>query len=292
MDLGTAHVRGLIDLGYVSGEEYVVTREGDPPPSRDDQLSDTELHLGLLRALRRVRRAEDRTGSIEGLSIEGVSQVLGVTRYRLEDGLSDLLTGGLAEDRVATFGHSAIQGAVTISAFGIRELSGYEASTPARLTTAIMFTDIVQSTKEAARIGDTAWTAVADEHANRAGAIVGRHGGRVWRPLGDGMLATFPTASQAIRAGQELVRSLAEVGFLLRVGIHLGEVRASASDLEGIAVNVAARVCAQAEGGSVYLTRIAHDAAEEDLPLATVGSFELKGLPGAWHLYKVGTLDS
>jgi class 3 adenylate cyclase len=60
------------------------------------------------------------------------------------------------------------------------------------------------------------------------------------------MLASFPTTSYAIRAGRELVLSLAEVGFQLRVGIHLGEVRASGSDLEGIAVNVAARVCAQA----------------------------------------------
>src|SRR5919106_2207645 len=52
MELGTAHVKGLIDLGYVSGEQYVVTREGDPPASRDDQVSDTELHLAILRALR------------------------------------------------------------------------------------------------------------------------------------------------------------------------------------------------------------------------------------------------
>jgi class 3 adenylate cyclase len=287
MELGTAHAKGLIDLGYLSGEHYVVTREGDPPASRDDQVSDTELHLAILRALRRVRRAEDRTGAIEGLSIEGVSQVLGVSRYRLEDGLSDLLTGSLAEEHAATHGHSALQGAVTISSFGIRELSGYEASTPDRVTAAVMFTDIVQSTKEAARIGDAAWTTVAGEHWNRAGGIVGKHGGRVWKSTGDGMLASFPTTSQAIRAGRELVLSLAEVGFQLRVGIHLGEVRASGSDLEGIALNVAARVCAQAEGGSVYLTQVARDAAEEDVALVSEGSFELKGLPGSWDLYRV-----
>lgn len=245
--------------------------------------------MAILRALRRVRRAENRTGAIEGFPVEGVAQVLGVSRYRLEDGLSDLLTAGLAEYRDPTFGHSPIQGAVTISPLGIRELSGYEASTPDRMTAAIMFTDIVQSTEEAARIGDAAWTAVAGEHSNRAGAIVAKHGGRVWKPLGDGMLASFPTTSQAIRAGQELVRSLAELGFQLRVGIHLGEVRPSASDLEGIAVNVAARVCAQAKGGSVYLTQVAHDAMEEDIALVSVGSFELKGLPGSWHLYAVST---
>jgi class 3 adenylate cyclase len=287
MVLGSAHVKGLIDLGYVSGELYQVTREGDSPADRDEQVNDTELHLAILRALRRVRRAEDRTGAIEGLSMEGVSQVLGVSRYRLENGLSDLLTGGLAEEHAATLGHSAIQGAVTISSFGIRELSGYEASAPARVTAAIMFTDIVQSTEAASRIGDAAWTTVAGEHWNRAGGIVGKHGGRVRKSTGDGMLASFPTTSQAIRAGQELVRSIAEVGFQLRVGIHLGEARESGSDLEGIAVNVAARVCAQAEGGTVYLTQVARDAAEEDVTVVSEGSFELKGLPGSWQLYRV-----
>jgi hypothetical protein len=80
MELGTAHAKGLIDLGYVSGEEYEVTREGDSSTPRDDQVTDTELHLAILRALRRVRRAEDRTGAIDGLSIDGLSQVLGVSR--------------------------------------------------------------------------------------------------------------------------------------------------------------------------------------------------------------------
>jgi class 3 adenylate cyclase len=172
------------------------------------------------------------------------------------------------------------------TSFGIRELSGYEASTPDRVTAAIMFTDIVQSTKEAARFGDAAWTTVAGEHWNRAGGIVGKHGGRVWKSTGDGMLASFPTTSQAIRAGRELVLSLAEVGFRF-VLVHLGEVRASGSDLEGIAVNVAARVRAQAAGGSVYLTQVARDAAEEDVALVSEGSFELKGLPGSWDLFRV-----
>jgi class 3 adenylate cyclase len=47
------------------------------------------------------------------------------------------------------------------------------------------------------------------------------------------MLASFPTTSQAIRAGRELVLSLAEVGFQLRVGIHLGEVRRRAPTSRG-----------------------------------------------------------
>jgi class 3 adenylate cyclase len=222
-----------------------------------------------------------------------VSQVLGVSRYRLEDGLSDLLTGGLAEEHAATHGHSAIQGAVTISSFGIRELSGYEASTPDRQTAAIMFTEhrpVHEGSSPDRRrcVGTT----VAGEHRNRAGGIVGKQGGRVWKSTGDGMLASFPTTSQAIRAGQELVLSLAEVGFQLRVGIHLGEVRASGSDLEGIAVNVAARVCAQAEGGSVYLTQVAHDSAEEDVALVSEGSFELKGLPGSWDLIESARHDA
>lgn len=215
-------------------------------------------------------------------------QVLTITRYRLEDGLSDLLTAGLAEERYATTTESAMQGAVTISALGIMRLSEYEASIPDRLTAAIMFTDIVKSTEAAARIGDTAWTAVAGEHWRKASEVIGQHGGRVWKPLGDGLLASFPTASQAVRAGQELVQSLASLGMQLRVGIHLGEVTQSQSDLGGLAVNVASRVCGIAEGGSVYLTQTAHAAVEEDIPMVSAGSHDLRGLPGAWPLYKVG----
>jgi hypothetical protein len=91
--IGTDQVKGLIDLGYESGRQYKVIREG-PPPSEDERTADIDLQLAILRALRNARRAEDRSGTIESMSLDGLAQVLTITRYRLEDSLSDLLTAG------------------------------------------------------------------------------------------------------------------------------------------------------------------------------------------------------
>jgi class 3 adenylate cyclase len=99
-------------------------------------------------------------------------------------------------------------------------------------------------------------------------------------------MASFPTATEAIRVGRALVDSLASVGMQLRVGVHLGEVTQTASDLEGVAVNVAARVCDEAEGGSVYVTAAARDAADSSILFEGAGSHELKGLPTPWQLFK------
>jgi hypothetical protein len=156
-ELGIAQVKGLIDLGYESGRDYRISREGNPPQLDDDHISDDDLYVALLRALRNTRRAEDRTGQIDGLSVDGVAQVLGISQYRLQDGLSDLLTAGLAQEYAATFGHSPLQGAVTISAAGISRLAEHESSAPTRVTAAIMFTDIVSSTEAAAKLGDIGW---------------------------------------------------------------------------------------------------------------------------------------
>ena len=112
----------------------------------------------------------------------------------------------------------------------------------------ILFTDIVDSTKIAERMGDAAWKELLARHNERAQAAVDRHRGRLVKWTGDGMLALFDSAERAAQAAM-LVRSKMEgLGLEVQQAIHSGEVEISAGDVRGIAVHAAARILVLAGG--------------------------------------------
>jgi class 3 adenylate cyclase len=158
--------------------------------------------------------------------------------------------------------------------------------TPERLLCAVMFTDIVGSTERASAMGDAHWKALLDRHDNVIDHEVHRRSGRVVKSTGDGVLVTFPSAENALRAASALRSRLEEEGLGVRIGIHIGDVERHGDDLAGLGVHVAARVVALAKPGEILVTA--------SVPLATLGaghSFEprgshtLRGTPGDWDLY-------
>jgi class 3 adenylate cyclase len=94
-----------------------------------------------------------------------------------------------------------------------------------------------------------------------------RHGGRVVKNTGDGFLAEFPSAVDAVRAAtqfQDLVHELAigeaeDTRLVFRVGINIGDVIAGAQDIFGDGVNIAARLEGIAEPGGICLSSSAYD---------------------------------
>jgi class 3 adenylate cyclase len=157
---------------------------------------------------------------------------------------------------------------------------------PERLLCAVMFTDIVGSTERASSMGDARWKALLDRHDHVIRHEVQLRSGRVVKSTGDGLLVTFPSAENALRAASALRSRLEDEGLEVRIGIHVGDVEAHGDDLAGLAVHVAARVVALARPGEVLVTA--------PVPLTTLGaghSFEprgthtLKGAPGDWDLY-------
>jgi class 3 adenylate cyclase/pimeloyl-ACP methyl ester carboxylesterase len=157
-----------------------------------------------------------------------------------------------------------------------------------RVLATVLFTDIVDSTRRAAEIGDQAWHRVLDEHDRTAQQIVAQHRGNLVRTTGDGVLATFDGPGRAIRCAMAFEAATARMGLPVRAGLHTGEIELRDDDIGGIAVHAAARVMAHAEAGEVLVSRVVTDlVAGAGLKFSERGAHEFKGLPGRWDLFAV-----
>jgi class 3 adenylate cyclase/pimeloyl-ACP methyl ester carboxylesterase len=153
---------------------------------------------------------------------------------------------------------------------------------------AVVFTDLVTSTEQLAEVGDRRWRELIDRYERDVGTKVGAHGGRVVKSTGDGILAVFPVPSRALRCAGTLVEASTRIGLRSRVGVHAGEVELRGDDVSGLAVNIAARVCALAEPMEVLVTRTITDIlAGVTTAFTDRGSHALKGISEPWELYRV-----
>jgi len=126
---------------------------------------------------------------------------------------------------------------------------------------------------------------------------VGEHGGRVVDAAGDSLLATFGSASDALRCAVVIQRELETHNAGLpqsrrmkfRVGIDLGEVLVEGGRIYGDCVNIAARVQQVAPAGSIYLAGSAYDHIDTALPLRLeyLGEREVRNIDKPQRLYRV-----
>ena len=159
---------------------------------------------------------------------------------------------------------------------------------PQRLLVALIFTDLVSSTERASSLGDTAWKSVLDRHDKTVRQTIGRCGGTFVKTTGDGVLALLPSATAAVRAGERIREQLSADGLGVRIGIHVGDVDRRGDDVSGISVHIAARVMAAADSGQIVVTAAVVAALTGQVTtLETLGTHELKGVPGAWELFRL-----
>lgn len=152
----------------------------------------------------------------------------------------------------------------------------------------VLFTDIVDSTRRAGEMGDAAWRSLLDEHDTVALRAVSSAGGKLIKMTGDGLLATFSGPSRALSAVRELQEAVALLGVSIRAGVHTGEIERRADDIGGMGVHIAARIAELARGGEVLVSSTARDLAVGSRVLFDPrGSYELKGVPQAWHVFAV-----
>ncbi|WP_064737379.1 adenylate/guanylate cyclase domain-containing protein [Bradyrhizobium sp. Ai1a-2] len=155
-----------------------------------------------------------------------------------------------------------------------------------RVLATVMFTDIVESTKRAAELGDRQWGTLVDNHDRMVREQLARFRGREIKTLGDGFLATFDGPARAVRCASSIVESLHSLGIDVRVGLHTGEIELKDDDVGGIAVNIAARIAGIAGPGSTLVSSTVRDlVAGSGLRFADQGPHLLKGLPEELHLY-------
>ena len=156
----------------------------------------------------------------------------------------------------------------------------------------VMFTDVEASTDLTTREGDLAAAAVFDEHDRIVRDRVTAHRGRIVRSTGDGFLAIFDSAGDAVGCAESIQRDLAAQvdGIRVRIGLNTGEVFQADGEVFGAAVNLAARVMDRARGGQVLVTETVRQAAGTmpDARFRDRGRVALKGFPGRQRLFEVG----
>ena len=150
----------------------------------------------------------------------------------------------------------------------------------------MLFTDIVDSTGRASRLGDRRWRELLEVHDELARRLVEEFGGQLIKTTGDGMLATFDGPGRAIRCAAALRDELGGIGVQIRAGLHTGEVELRDGDVGGIAVHIAARVLAAAQPGDILASRTVRDlVVGSDITLQDHGTQPLKGVEGTWQLF-------
>jgi class 3 adenylate cyclase len=173
---------------------------------------------------------------------------------------------------------------------GIEEfLTGQHAPrTVQRMLTTIFFSDIVNSTAQATRLGDREWRTRLDLHDAAMRRQFERFGGREVNTTGDGFLVCFDLPAQAIRCGLAACATTSQLGVEIRVGIHAGEVERRGDDVGGIAVHIGARVLAAADPATVFVSSTIRELVTgSGLKFSDRGPHDLKGVPGSWNLWEV-----
>jgi len=157
---------------------------------------------------------------------------------------------------------------------------------PVRQIVAILFTDLVGSTRRAAAAGDAAWKQLLDRHDAASSSEVGRRGGEVIKTTGDGILALLPSATAAIQAARAIRDLLHEDDLQVRVGIHVGEIDRRGTDASGLAVNAAARIMSIADGGTIVVSNVVTQMTDI-ATFTSIGPTSLKDIDGTWELFTV-----
>ena len=150
----------------------------------------------------------------------------------------------------------------------------------------VLFTDIVDSTRRAAQLGDRQWRALLDRHDQMVREQLARFRGREVKNLGDGFLTTFDGPARAIRCAAAIAESVKPLGIDLRSGLHTGEIELKRDDIGGIAVHIAARVANLAQPGERLVSSTVRDlVAGSGLRFEDRGLHALRGLTEEVHLY-------
>jgi class 3 adenylate cyclase/pimeloyl-ACP methyl ester carboxylesterase len=155
----------------------------------------------------------------------------------------------------------------------------------------ILFADIADSTALTERLGDAAFRERARTLDDALRTIVRDNGGTPieGKLLGDGILATFPAASQAITAALAYEHSATSVDLGLHVGLHAGDVLREANNVFGGAVNIASRISALAPPGEVFVSRTVADLARTSagVTFEDRGEHALKGIADPVRVFAV-----
>ena len=171
------------------------------------------------------------------------------------------------------------------------EERAWEDAEPERVLATVLFTDIVDSTARASDLGDAAWRELINAHHRLIRRQLVRFHGTELDTAGDGFFASFDGPARAIRCATAISLVVQELGIQVRAGLHTGECERIDHKVGGIAVNIGARVAAEAAPGEVLVSSTVRDlVAGSGIRFRDLGVAALKGVPGEWRLFAVEQL--
>lgn len=176
---------------------------------------------------------------------------------------------------------------VQIEWSGLRAFAGFRfTGASGRSLVTLLFTDLVDSTVIAKRLGDGPWRELLSNHYEALRAALERHNGREVNTTGDGLLATFDGPAGALHCAAAIRRSAEKSGLEVRASVHVGEVELVGTDVRGVAVHEAARIMSAAGAGEILVSATTRAlSGGSQLLFEPRGTRTLKGLPGEWELY-------
>jgi class 3 adenylate cyclase len=162
-------------------------------------------------------------------------------------------------------------------------------------TVTILFSDIESFTAMTERLGDVQAHKVLQAHNAIVREQVAAHGGFEVKSQGDGFMLAFPSARRALRCAVGMQRAMQARALRqpeplrIRIGLHTGEAIREADDFFGRHVILAARIAAQADGGTILTSALVKEltASTGEFTFGPGWDVELKGISGPQRVYAV-----
>ena len=159
----------------------------------------------------------------------------------------------------------------------------------------VLFTDMEGSTSLTQRLGDAAAQEVVRAHNAIVRDALSLHGGVEIKHTGDGIMASFPSASRALECAVEIQSAVAHqdahqpaAALRLRIGVNAGEPLTEDGDLFGTAVQLARRICDRAEPGEILVANVVRElAAGKGFLFSDGGEFVPKGFDDLVRVFEL-----
>ena len=159
----------------------------------------------------------------------------------------------------------------------------------------IMFTDLKDSTLMTTKLGDTKSLHLLHIHNVLTRNALREYRGNEVKHTGDGIMASFVSVANGVKCAMAIQKSFdihnqknPDESLYLRIGLSAGEPIEEHGDLFGNAVQLAARLCSQAEPSQIFVANIVKDQCQDKtIPFIDIGEITPKGFTQAIHVYKV-----
>ncbi len=159
-----------------------------------------------------------------------------------------------------------------------------------RRLAAILAADVVGYSRRVAADEAGTLTRLRELREDVIEPAIARHSGRLFKAMGDGFLAEFASAVEAVGCARAIQQANVDGSLPLRIGIHVGDVVVQGDDLMGDGINIAARIERVADSGGIAISRQVHDQVRDRLDIEFVdrGEMELKNLARPVHVFAIG----